>query len=177
MTLVERARAFAIERHGEQQRKYTGEPYWYHLRNVAEMVASVGAEDETIAVAWLHDVVEDTSTLTGEIIARFGPLVGGTVYALTDEQDPALNRKARKARDRARIASSSDWVHTVKLADLIDNTSSIVQHDPEFARVYLEEKKELLFVLTRGSHDLIERAWATLIDGQRQLVQQALGGI
>ncbi|KCB25989.1 hypothetical protein L544_3266 [Bordetella hinzii OH87 BAL007II] len=44
------------------------------------------------------------------------------------------------------------------MADLISNTSSIVQHDPKFAEVYLEEKRLLLDVLTKADHRLLKIA-------------------
>ena len=47
---------------------------------------------------------------------------------------------------------------TIKLADLIDNTKSIVEHDPRFAKVYLEEKRLLLEVLKDGDETLWQQA-------------------
>lgn len=176
MNLVEHAKAFAIERHGGQQRKYTGEPYWYHLRNVAEILTKLGCHPVLIAAAWLHDCLEDTETKAVELEEHFGPEVYDLVFALTDFASTSVNRATRKAMDRRRLAASSPPAQTIKLADLIDNTASIVKHDPDFARVYLDEKEKLLLVLTRGEPALIKRAWETLIDGQRALVQHALGG-
>ncbi|HCP79386.1 MAG TPA: guanosine polyphosphate pyrophosphohydrolase, partial [Pusillimonas sp.] len=46
------------------------------------------------------------------------------------------------------------WVQTIKCADLISNTGSIVQFDPDFAKVYLEEKRLLLGVLTKADRRL-----------------------
>jgi hypothetical protein len=57
------------------------------------------------------------------------------------------NRAERKAAGRVRLAAAPGWVQTIKCADLISNTSSIVMHDPQFAGVYLEEKRLLLDVM------------------------------
>lgn len=92
MTIIEKAQAFAIERHGPQLRKYTGEPYWFHLRNVAGIVQEVTQDEETIAAAWLHDVLEDTETKIREVEERFGGEVLRIVLALTDCTSPVLNR-------------------------------------------------------------------------------------
>ena len=43
---------------------------------------------------------------------------------------------------------------TIKLADLISNSRSIMAHDPNFARTYLEEKRMLLEVMTKGDPGL-----------------------
>jgi hypothetical protein len=54
-----------------------------------------------------------------------------------------LNRKARKELGTARLATVSAEAKLIKLADIADNTSSIVERDPGFARVNLAEKAAL----------------------------------
>jgi hypothetical protein len=49
-------------------------------------------------------------------------------------------------------------VQTIKVADLIHNTESIVNEDPSFARVYMREKRDLLLVLTNARPILRLRA-------------------
>jgi guanosine-3',5'-bis(diphosphate) 3'-pyrophosphohydrolase len=49
-------------------------------------------------------------------------------------------------------------IHTIKVADLIQNTSSIVSEDAEFAKVYLREKRDLLLLLDRADERILERA-------------------
>jgi hypothetical protein len=57
------------------------------------------------------------------------------------------------------MANASPSAKTIKIADLIDNTLSIVIYDPEFAKVYLPEKMDLLQVLKEGDSDLWKRAF------------------
>lgn len=159
--MVERARMFATAAHAAvgQLRKYTFEPYIVHPAEVAEIVASVGGSDAQIAAAWLHDTVEDTGVTSELIRKEFGDEVATLVGWLTDVSRPDHgNRAARKAVDRAHTASAPAEAQTIKLADLICNTKSIVAHDPEFARVYLAEKRALLEVMTKGDARLRERA-------------------
>lgn len=157
--LISQARDFAIARHAYQTRKYTGEPYHVHLSGVADLVASVPHTPQMIAAAWLHDTVEDTGTTGEEILQLFGSLIASYVAALTDPLTPADgNRAFRKACYRNRIADAAPECKTIKLADLIDNTGSIVKHDPKFAKVYLREKAELLEVLRDGDRTLWDRA-------------------
>lgn len=168
--LVERAVAFAEQAHEQQRRKYTHDRYVVHLGAVAELVRSVGGEPQTIAAAWLHDVVEDTQVTQGEIEAEFGPDVSRLVEELTDVstlQDG--NRAARKAVDCERLARASAEAQTVKLADLIDNARSITAHDPRFAKVYLAEMGALLEVLVSGDEQLREVARETLESCLREL--------
>lgn len=64
MNLPDRALAFARVAHGEQKRKYTGNPYIEHPIRVAQLVREAGGTEEMIAAAYLHDVVEDVPTDT-----------------------------------------------------------------------------------------------------------------
>ena len=144
--LAFRAMQFAAEKHATQVRKYTGVPYVTHLAEVAGIVAAVDAWPEAIAVAWLHDVMEDQEVSRGELNREFGSTVAYGVEALSDMEQGT--RAERKAMSRARLAAAGDWIQTIKCADLISNTSSIVMHDPEFAVIYLEEKRALLEVMT-----------------------------
>lgn len=159
--LIKKARAFAHAAHDAvgQRRKYTEEPYWRHVDAVAELVASVTDDEITIAAAYLHDTVEDTPTTFDDIAEHFGAEVATVVVYLTDISKPKDgNRATRKAIDRAHNARGDNRVHTIKLADLIDNAGSIAEHDPHFAAVYMEEKRLLLDVLTDG--DVVLMAWA-----------------
>jgi (p)ppGpp synthase/HD superfamily hydrolase len=159
--LEERAKAFATRAHAaiDQRRKYTNEPYINHPAAVVELVRSVPHTEEMLAAAWLHDTVEDTGVTLAELREEFGREVSNLVLELTDVSKPSDgNRKKRKALDRAHTAKASPEAKTVKLADLIDNTRSIVARDPEFAKVSLAEKRELLPVLVEGDATLWEMA-------------------
>lgn len=167
-----KARIFATAAHhaAGNVRKYTGEPYIHHPAAVVALVESVPHTPAMLAAAWLHDTVEDTHVTLGLIEAEFGPDVAAMVEMLTDvsHANDGL-RKHRKAKDREHTAKASPAAKTIKLADLIDNTRSIVERDPEFAKVYLEEKRLLLKVLTEGDQTLYEMArqlaYGEMVDG------------
>jgi (p)ppGpp synthase/HD superfamily hydrolase len=157
--LIERARAFAAKAHGQQRRKYTDEPYIAHPIEVSMLLMQVGCRPEAIAAGLLHDVVEDCGVTPEEIAAEFGADVARLVMEVTDVSRPEDgNRRIRKAIDRDHLAEASAEGQTIKLADLISNTAAIVPHDPDFATVYLREKRDLLEVLTRGHPELMRRA-------------------
>jgi (p)ppGpp synthase/HD superfamily hydrolase len=161
MDKVEKARIFATAAHAavDQRRKYTGAPYIVHPAEVASIVKRVGGTPDMIAAAWLHDVVEDTK-VTNEIITQeFGSIIAGLVGWLTDISKPEYgNREFRKRMDREYIFNAPAEAQTVKLADLISNTKSIMQYDPNFAVIYLKEKRLLLEVLTKGDAILMAEA-------------------
>lgn len=160
-----RAQEFATLAHARinHVRKYTGEPYINHPAAVVELVRSVPHTPEMLAAAWLHDVVEDCGVPLDGIERLFGYEVACLVENLTDVSKPSDGTRAvRKEIDRQHTALASPAAKTIKLADLIDNTASIVERDPNFARVYLREKALLLEVLREGDPTLYERAAACI---------------
>lgn len=152
VTEIRRALDFAIDKHEGQVRKYTGEPYWYHCRSVARIVREAGGSLAMILAAILHDTLEDTDTNFGELHEEFGVEVAFLVWELTDvfthEAYPAFCRATRKKWECDRMRDISPEAKRIKLADIADNTKSIVEHDPKFAIVYLREKANMLEVLT-----------------------------
>lgn len=161
MTIDHDALLFASAAHAAvgQKRKYTGEDYIVHPIAVAEIVATVSDDPRMKAAALLHDVVEDTAVTLDHIRHHFGDWIADRVEELTDVSKPEDgNRKARKALDREHSAAASAEGQTIKVADLIDNTRSIVAHDPDFAVRYMREKRALLDVLTKADPRLREIA-------------------
>lgn len=157
--LIDRARAFATTAHNGQVRKYTGLPYITHPEAVAEIVRSVPHTPEMIAAALLHDTIEDCGVSLDTIKSGFGPHVADLVYWLTDVSKPSDgNRAKRKDIDRLHTSRAPAEAQTIKYADLIDNLFTIVEHDPDFAKVYLREKALLLAVADKGNLTLHRRA-------------------
>lgn len=154
MGLIERAKNIATKYHAGQKRRYTGEPYINHLGNVAHLCAMVSSRQDIQAIAWLHDILEDTDCTAEELNLEFGEHITAQVLALTDPHVLEGNRATRKEMVCKKLELADEVVKTVKLADLIDNMDSIVEHDPDFARVYLGEKRKLLFVLEGGNQPL-----------------------
>lgn len=154
-----------------QVRKYTGDAYIVHPIEVAEIIRSAGGSSEMVQAAYLHDVVEDTSVTIEMIKEEFGDLVARYVDGLTDEftHPKHGNRAMRKLKERERLANECCEVQTIKLADMISNTRSIVYHDPDFAVVYLKEKEELLRIMNKGNEALHERALIQLANSKFHL--------
>jgi len=157
--VVARALDFATKAHGDQVRKYTGEPYTNHLVEVMNIVRTVKSDDSMLAAALLHDTIEDTSVTEADVRKEFGSRIAKLVVELTDISKPEDgNRAFRKAMDRDKLAKVSDDAQTIKLADLISNGKDIAVNDPNFAKVFLNEKRQLLEVLNRGDSTLLKQA-------------------
>jgi (p)ppGpp synthase/HD superfamily hydrolase len=159
--LVARAYAFAEAAHGDQTRRVTGEPYIVHPAEVAKIVESTPEATPTmLAAALLHDVLEDTSVTEAELRQEFGDEVTDLVVELTKpaKRKEYMPRAARVQNETNRLASASKEAQTIKVADIISNVSTIVEVDPEFAKIYLPEKKEQLAVLMKAPHQLLIQA-------------------
>lgn len=169
---IEQAQLFCEKAHSGQVRKYTGEPYAVHPKAVALIVAEVTADADMICAALLHDVVEDTPVTFTEIFEKFGGRVMQLVSEVTNiSKKSDGSRKERKQIDRNFLAKASGDAQTIKLADIMDNIVSIVSHDPKFAKLYLNEKAQLLYVLTKGNMQLQTKAKDLVAEGQYQLEQ------
>lgn len=162
MHTIQKAQIFATAAHAAvgQRRKYTNEPYINHPTEVVNIIRNnVQWTAEMLAAAWLHDVVEDTGVTTDIIAQEFGTDIAELVDWLTDKSRPEDgNREIRKKMDADRLAMSPPIVQTIKYADLISNSSSIMSHDENFGRIYLKEKSYLLSVMNKGDSILYNMA-------------------
>lgn len=142
-----------------QKRKYTGECYTTHLAEVVEILKTVNADEETLAIGWLHDVVEDTGIELEYITRIFGEDISTGVHYCTEiSKKEDGNRATRKAIDATHFANGNAKSQTVKVADIISNVRSIVVHDSEFAKVYVYEKQRQLSLLTKADARLVKMA-------------------
>lgn len=163
MDLSTRARTYAVQKHGGQTRKYSDEPYVTHLDAVVRLLKEHAIEDENVlAAAYLHDVVEDTPVTMQEVIDEFGDDVARLVYWLTDDEKG--NRKSRMKMATWRLAQAPWNAKLIKLADIVDNTRSISEADPNFGPVFLREKRAVLYEMAEVEGDRITN---------HQLYQQA----
>lgn len=157
---VAKAFKFAIKHHAEQKRKYTGEPYVVHLLAVSVTVYEHTRDPIATVAAILHDVVEDTPVTFEDVQREFGDEVAALVKEVSNVSKPEDgNRIARKKIDQDHFGSATARGQTIKLADLIDNSGSLIKHDPlGFGPTWMGEKRDLLKVLLKGDSALLEKA-------------------
>src|ERR671933_2242001 len=82
--LVTRAFRFAAAAHEGQQRR-SGEPFIRHPWGAAKILAELRQDEQTIAAALLHDVVEDTDTEIDEVRSEFGDEIAQLVEGVTKQ--------------------------------------------------------------------------------------------
>lgn len=171
--IINQVLGFAICAHRNQRRKYTNRPYVEHCVEVAAIVSGVAGEAE-ICAALLHDVLEDTDVTLEQLVNCFGNQVARLVLEVTDVSKPEDGkREVRKSLDRMHLAKASIAGATIKLADIISNTKSIVEYDKRFASVYIPEKMAVLEVLRNGNRHLWDVAYHQLKAAEAELMQAA----
>ncbi len=152
MNLVEKAKIFATSAHAAvgQLRKYSNEPYIVHPIKVMETLISHSTwslTDEDLAIALLHDVVEDTKVTVSLIKDEFGPIVAEGVDWLTNISKPEDgNRATRIAIDLSRTSRAPARYKSIRLADAGCNAYDVAVQSPSFAKRYLPEKYGVLMV-------------------------------
>src|ERR671925_1477908 len=126
--LLARAFRFAASAHEGQQRR-SGEDFIHHPWGAAKICAELELDEQTIAAALLHDVVEDTGTPIDEVRAEFGDEIAQLVESVTK-----LTRIQFQSREHAEaenyrkmiMAMAEDLrVILIKLADRLHNLRTI----------------------------------------------------
>ena len=132
--LIGHAYDVAEEMHRGQLRK-SGEPYLIHPMAVAEILADLGMDEETIVAGLLHDVVEDTSYTEEELIVDFGEdvamLVDGVTKLASLKFESKEERQAENLRKMFLAMSKDIRVLIIKLSDRLHNLRTInyMTHD------------------------------------------------
>ena len=123
ISLLEKAFADAEHHHRAQMRK-SGEPYILHPYRVALMASEFGLDAETVIIALLHDVIEDTEMTKAEVQTQYGDWLADVVDGLTKAAAaPGGRADAGMATYRKLISSTIKDLRTaqVKLFDRLDN--------------------------------------------------------
>jgi (p)ppGpp synthase/HD superfamily hydrolase len=174
MDILIQIQGFAKDAHGDQQRKFEPEPYITHLVRVKKLCEEYTTERPILAAALLHDVLEDTAVTKQQIIDFLSFIMSEketklTVQFVTELTDvftkknyPLWNRRKRKLKEAARLGEASPQAQTIKYADIIDNSQSIINSTDNFASVYLYECRDLLKQINKGDKDLYKRAVDTV---------------
>jgi (p)ppGpp synthase/HD superfamily hydrolase len=184
--MIVEALHFARAAHAKvgQRRKFTDEPYIVHPVEVMGLLVAYAPfrykRETVLSAAILHDTVEDTFATLEEIERLFGSEVAGYVDGLTDkfpsgyeENGVVLNRRQRKQAEAGRLSATCDVVQTIKCADLLSNTRTIVQFDPDFAKTYIPEKRAILENLSKADRSMWNLAMQKLHEAEASLATVA----
>ena len=144
MELVSEAIAFAVKAHDGMRRKKSDVPYIIHPLEAAVIVSTMTDDQEIIAAAVLHDVVEDTDTTIEEIEEKFGKRVRELVESETEnkrsEMPASETWRIRKEESLEVLKNTSDIsVLMVWLGDKLANIRSIYRQIKEDGNAIWEQ--------------------------------------
>ena len=152
-SLMDRAIRFAVQAHAGTERRGKGYPYILHPMEAAAIVATITPDQEILAAAVLHDVVEDTPVTVDEIRAEFGDRIADLVAAESDieieHQSESESWHARKQAAIDRLAGAPHDAKVVAMGDKLSNMRAIAQ---DYARQG-EALWQIFHVTDRHEHE------------------------
>lgn len=114
--------AKSLSQHSHAGQKYGNQDYFlFHVEPVVKSLQLQGFSDSYIIVAYLHDVVEDTSVTIETIYNLFGPVIGDAVKAIT-------KIKGVDRADYLAICAKNKIARVVKFHDAVCNGSNCILH-------------------------------------------------
>ncbi len=133
LSILKEAYNFSIEAH-KNQRRYSGEPYFEHLYEVATILSELKMDSTTIAAGFLHDSVEDTGVHLEEIEEKFGHDISVLVDGVTKigelKFESREKRQAETFRKMLMSMAKDVRVIIIKFADRLHNMRTL-EHVPE----------------------------------------------
>ena len=130
MEIVSEAIIFAVKAHDGMRRKKSDAPYILHPMEAAVIIGTMSDDQELIAAAALHDVVEDTDITIEEIEEKFGKRIKELVASETEDKradlPPAETWRIRKEESLEDLKNTDDiGVLMVWIGDKLANMRSI----------------------------------------------------
>jgi (p)ppGpp synthase/HD superfamily hydrolase len=149
--LVERTYRFALAAHeGERSR---GETRIDHPLAVARLLVLQGADDQLVAAALLHDVLEDTTVTQEELEGEFGAAIAALVAGLSE--DASIDAYAdRKAHLRRQVAGGGERAATIFLADKLARLNELDATGQALPPAKLAHYRETVALLSQTHPDL-----------------------
>lgn len=141
--IVKKAMEFAVKYHGDQKRA-SGDPYYIHPIEVAEIIVKMKLDTSSIVTALLHDTIEDTELTYEDIKREFSEEIAKMVDGVTKLNKIQFKvEKTRQAENfrKLLLAMSEDIrVLLVKLADRLHNMRTIdyIKRTEKRKRIALE---------------------------------------
>lgn len=129
MTIFDKAIIFATNAHSGMFRKGTTTPYIVHPLEAGVIASQTTNDEEIIAAAVLHDVIEDTPTTVEQLESEFSPRIARLVCA--DSEDKRADRPAsetwqiRKQETLDYLQKASYDEQIIVLADKLSNMRSM----------------------------------------------------
>ena len=144
-SLLDRAILFAVQAHAGTERRGKGFPYIVHPMEAMSIAATMTADQEILAAAALHDVVEDTKVTLDQIRTLFGDRIARLVDTESDRVGEGLDWRSRKEDSLRRLKGATDDEKIVALGDKLSNMRAIARDyttmgEAFWTRFHIKEK-------------------------------------
>lgn len=126
-SFLDQAIQFAVQSHAGTARRGKDLPYIVHPLEAMAIAATMTSDQEILAAAVLHDVVEDTDVTLDEIRARFGDRVARLVETESDRRVDGMDWRTRKEESLRRLREASRDEKIVALGDKLSNMRAIAR--------------------------------------------------
>jgi len=127
--LLDKAISFAVRVHAGTERRGKGFPYIVHPLEAVSIVATITSDQELLAAAALHDVIEDTDTTKEQLAAEFGQRIADIVESESDSvvcgKTEGQSWKERKIEAMNRLREASLDSKIVAMGDKLSNMRAI----------------------------------------------------
>ena len=159
VNLVRRAYFYAEQAHDGQTRR-SGEPYVTHPLAVANILANMHMDHQSLMAAMLHDVIEDTGIPKEALVSQFGDTVADLVDGVSKLTQMTFETKAEAQAEnfqKMALAMARDIrVILVKLADRLHNMRTLGALRPDKSRRIARETLEIYAPIANrlGMHSL-----------------------
>jgi len=133
VALIERAFLFAYDAH-KNQKRLSGEPYFFHPLNISKNIISLNFDAKTIAAALLHDTIEDTNISLKTIKKNFGEEVAFLVDGITKVNSikyKGAERSVESIKKMFLAVAQDIRVVILKLFDRLNNMETLFVHSKE----------------------------------------------
>ena len=183
VALAMRAFEMGEAAHRGQKRK-TGEPYIFHPVAVAEILANMRMDADSIIAAILHDTIEDTTLGWGDIRDRFGAEIADLVEGVTKLDKMKFRTRVQADAESFRklmLAMSRDLrVIFIKLADRLHNMRTLGSMSPEARRRIARETLDIYapiadrLGMNSMKHELEDLGFANLFPWRHKTITEHL---
>ena len=159
ISCVKRAYYYAEQAHYGQFRR-SGEPYVTHPLAVANILASMHMDHQSLMAAMLHDVIEDTGIGKDAIGEQFGEVIAELVDGVSKlakiEYESQAEKQAKNFQKMALAMAKDIRVIVVKLADRLHNMRTLGAMPPDKKRRIAKETLEIYAPIAHrlGMNDL-----------------------
>lgn len=158
--LMVKAIEYAKAAHGNQTRKESREPYYYHVISVAMLVVSFKKSQLItflVVAAILHDIIEDTSRHIDEIREQFGDIVANLVLELTNNKEEMKRMGGKTPYLKHKLVHMTGYAFLIKLCDrlhnMLDNPTQKMLADTVEILEYVKVNRKKI---SATQHEIIE---------------------